>query len=245
MKNKLAPGLIILVLAGRIFASGYSFYAEGAYAYPLYSDISIPRSKVNEFSLTDDLSADGKIAYRLELKHEINERHKLELMVAPLSITASGILPKDIEFNGRTFSKGDEAQALFRFDSYRIRYRYFFRNKAAHFKSIGLTGKLRDAEIKLKTSTEESRKLNTGVVPLINFLFIFPLSEKLELSINGDAAFSPYGRAEDIFTGFVYSANRHLSIYSGYRVVEGGSDVAEVYSFTWINYFVIGLEYRL
>ncbi|MBN1384385.1 MAG: hypothetical protein JW983_05870 [Elusimicrobia bacterium] len=237
--------LYCIIISCNQLRANWSLYIEGAYAYPSYSDISIPRSTINEFSLTDNLDADGQIAYRTELRYAFNKNHRLELLIAPLSITAKGVLPKNILFKTTQFSKGDIVDGLFRFDSYRIRYRYFFKTRNKYFKSIGFTAKIRDAEITLETDTVKSQKLNTGFVPLLNFIVNYPFKDNLNFEINGDALFSQYGRAEDIFLGLNYQLNNDLKINFGYRVVEGGSDVEEVYSFTWINYILLGIEYKL
>ncbi|MBN2407019.1 MAG: hypothetical protein JXJ19_04930 [Elusimicrobia bacterium] len=225
-------------------AAEMSVYIEGAFAFPSYSDISIPRSDENEFSLTDDLEAEGAPAFRTEVRYSFNDIHRIELLAAPLSITADGVLVKDIVFNKKLFLKGEAVEGLFRFDSYRLRYRYFFRN-TGYFRSAGFTAKIRDAEISLESPSKKTRKLNTGFVPLLNFILSFPIREGLSLDVDGDALFSPYGRAEDILVSLKYRVNPELALNCGYRVVEGGSDVEEVYSFTWINYLLAGIEYRL
>jgi len=222
-----------------------SVYAEGAYASVSYSDISVPKSKANEFSLTDDLDADSLFAYRAEIRYMISANSRLEFLIAPLSVTAAGVLPKDLVFNGKTFNKGDSVEGLFRFDSYRVRYRYFFKKRNKYLRSIGFTAKIRDAEIELKTPVLLSRKLNTGFVPLLNFIVCLPANDSLELELKGDALFSKFGRAEDVMLSLKYRLDEDLTFNGGYRVVEGGSDVDEVYSFTWINYFLLGIEYRL
>jgi len=42
-----------------------------------------------------------------------------------------------------------------------------------------------------------------------------------------------------------YRLNDAFTASIGNRILEGGSDVEEVYSFTLINYFVLGINYRI
>jgi hypothetical protein len=46
--------------------------------------------------------------------------------------------------------------------------------------------------------------------------------------------------AEDILLALVYDLNGTYSLYAGYRFLEGGSDIEEVYTFANINYLSLG-----
>ena len=61
--------------------------------------------------------------------------------------------------------------------------------------------------------------------------------------LEGDALAAPggQGRAEDILLALVYDVNDTVSLKAGYRLLEGGADVGEVYTFAWINYFLVGM----
>ena len=41
-----------------------------------------------------------------------------------------------------------------------------------------------------------------------------------------------------------YALNSAWSIAAGYRTVEGGADVEEVYNFAWFHYATVSVEYR-
>jgi hypothetical protein len=58
--------------------------------------------------------------------------------------------------------------------------------------------------------------------------------------VEGDALAAPQGRAEDIFAGIVVDAGPRLSFKTGYRVLEGGADNDEVYTFALIHYIAVG-----
>jgi hypothetical protein len=46
------------------------------------------------------------------------------------------------------------------------------------------------------------------------------------------------GRAFDVALKVGYDFNRHVSLNAGYRLLEGGADVEQVYNFSWFNYLV-------
>ncbi|MEJ2627930.1 MAG: hypothetical protein P8078_05185, partial [bacterium] len=99
------------------------------------------------------------------------------------------------------------------------------------------------AEIKLKSSERESNKTNVGFVPLINFSFLWQFQEKFGLIFAGDALASPQGqgRAEDVLLALKGDVSDRISLKLGYRILEGGADVDEVYNFTLIHYAVAGI----
>ncbi len=47
------------------------------------------------------------------------------------------------------------------------------------------------------------------------------------------------GRAEDLALKLRYHLHDRLSVAGGYRTVEGGADVDEVYNFAWLHYAVL------
>ncbi|MGB7296236.1 MAG: hypothetical protein WBC70_11660, partial [Candidatus Aminicenantales bacterium] len=59
----------------------------------------------------------------------------------------------------------------------------------------------------------------------------------------GDAAAARQGRAEDILLALQYRLNDKLTLRAGYRILEGGSDVKEVYTFALIHFLSAGLTY--
>jgi hypothetical protein len=66
------------------------------------------------------------------------------------------------------------------------------------------------------------------------------LGTRAWLTVEGDALAAPQGRAEDVFVGVVVPVNRRLSVKAGYRFLEGGADVDEVYTFALVHYAAVG-----
>ena len=51
--------------------------------------------------------------------------------------------------------------------------------------------------------------------------------------------------AEDVLAGIIYGKSDKFRIKIGYRLLEGGADNDEVYTFALINYVVFGLMFDL
>jgi hypothetical protein len=216
---------------------------EGGWVWCTKNDVRIPGDTGTPFSLSDDFTIESKFAFRLRLGYQLHPRHSLSVLYAPLSLNAEGSIDKDIFFNGLTFPANASLQGLYRFNSYRLTYRFELVSSERWQVGIGLTAKIRDAEIKVEDATQSSSKPDLGFVPLLHFRVKWAFSDKMGLLLEGDAAASPggQGRAEDILLALLYNPSRNVAIKVGYRILEGGADVEEVYNFALLQYLIGGV----
>jgi hypothetical protein len=170
----------------------------------------------------------------------------VSVLFAPLSLKARGSVDKDISFNGDLFPASMDLQAFYKFNSYRLTYRFDFVNSKKWKVGLGFTAKIRDAEVRLEDAEKSSSNTNIGFVPLLNFRVEWMVSNKMSLLLEGDALASPggQGRAEDVLLALFYRLSDSVSLKAGYRILEGGADVESVYNFTLLNYVVAGAEFR-
>ena len=137
--------------------------------------------------------------------------------------------------------RNSDVEGTYTFNSYRLTYRYeLYLSKNVEF-GLGFTGKIRDAEIKLSNENQEAVKDDFGFVPLINFRFHAKLYKNLGFLLAGDALAAPQGRAEDILSAISYEMSDNFKLKFGYRILEGGADNDEVYTFSLINYILLGV----
>ena len=173
------------------------------------------------------------------------DRHWVSVLVAPLRVKSRGTLDRDVLFAGQRFgAHGVEMEALYRFDSYRLTYRYGLVRAGRFGLDLGLTAKVRDAEISLNYAhvmLPGASKTNTGFVPLISFRAHWQLGPRVGLVLDGDALGVPQGRAEDVMAALRVGFGDRVDARVGYRVLEGGSDVNEVYGFALFHYAVAGV----
>ncbi|MHC1705066.1 MAG: hypothetical protein AB9846_14240 [Tenuifilaceae bacterium] len=208
-----------------------------------YNDVRIPGDIGTRFSLKDDLTAKSKIYYRLRASYTIKTRHTLSLLYAPLEVKSEGSVPSDISFAGELFPANSEIKATYKFNSYRLTYRYDFVQKPKFDFGIGFTAKIRDARIALESNGLSAEKSNVGFVPIINFRLLWKLNDNLGLLIDGDALAAKQGRAEDVLIAATYRVNDHIRLRAGYRILEGGADNDEVYGFALFHYASLGFSY--
>lgn len=213
---------------------------ESGAVFSGYNDVRIPGDGGTLFSLSEELEADPGVFYRIRVFYNFNNRHHLGALYAPLSINSSGQLDRDLIFEGETFPANTPLDAIYKFNSYRLIYRYDFLRKDNIELGVGFTAKIRDAKIAVKGNDLESEKTNVGFVPIIHFRLLWKFTEKFSFLLDGDALAAPQGRAEDVFAGLIFKASDNINLKAGYRIVEGGADNDEVYNFALINYASIG-----
>ncbi len=234
----------VLALAAGAAAGPY-VDLEAGLVMPGYNDVRVPGDSGTLFSLPDDLGGESSAFYRVRLGWELGSRHDLSALLAPLSLDYAGTPAMPIEFEGTTFPAGEELSALYRFDSYRLTYRYRLLDREELSLAVGLTAKVRDAEISLEGGGLESTKTNTGFVPLVAFRLAWEPSGRFGLLLRGDALAAPQGRAEDVTAAVTFSISERLTARAGYRILEGGADNDEVYNFTLVNYLCLGVRASL
>ncbi len=218
---------------------------EAGATYSGYNNVRIPGDIGTRFSLSDELNADPSAFYRIRLFYDINKRHHIGALFAPLTIKSSGTLNRNLLFEGTSFPAGGSLDASYQFNSYRLMYRYDFLRSEKLQIGVGFTAKIRDAKIAVESGRLESEKTNVGFVPVLHFRLLWHFADKFALLIDGDALAAPQGRAEDVLTAITYDVSDQLDLKFGYRILEGEADNDEVYNFTLVNYASVGVILRL
>ena len=234
--------LVLLILLLTSFSySGWFADIEGGLAIPGYNDVQVPNDSTGtRFSLSESLDIESKFVYRIRLGYETG-KHTFSVFAAPLSLNAQGTLTEEIDFAGETFPDGTEVEGLYRFDSYRATWRYMLVDNPEFLLKLGFTAKIRDAEIRIESSSQTANTTNTGFVPLVSFELRWIPARSFAILVDGDALVGPVGRAEDVFLGVALPLSEKLNARAGYRIVEGGADVESVYNFTLVNFLTAGI----
>ena len=235
--------LLTLVLNPRADAQWFLDFENGL-ALSGYNDVQIPRSTGTLFSLSEDLKIKNSYFFRIRLGYSWKSRHTVSVFAAPLTLKAAGEVDKEIAFFEESFPANSPLDAQYTFNSYRLTYRYDFIRKQNLQVGIGLTAKIRDAVIKVEGNGKSSEKTNVGFVPLINFRVLWQFHTDWGLLLEGDAAAAAQGRAEDVLLALEYRLNDKVRIRAGYRILEGGADVEEVYNFALIHFLTAGIHLR-
>ncbi|MBF0360904.1 MAG: hypothetical protein HQK49_07825 [Oligoflexia bacterium] len=208
----------------------------------------------NQFQITNNASGtridikdnggEPFLVHRLTYYRTLKGPHHLRLLIAPLEIKSDGILDRDVLFQNQLFQKSEFVSFTYKFNSYRVSYLYYKRMNDLWSWYVGGTLKVRDAKISIKGKNKNEEKNDLGLVPLLSFgIDCNPsFAKQMELSLDADALAAPQGRAEDISLKISYIASEHIRIYIGYRMLEGGADNKNVYTFALFHYLIAGVR---
>ena len=216
---------------------------EGGALWQTKNDQQIPNTAdATRFSLVDLVGQGPEPFYRVYLTWHLNEKHSLRGLFAPLEFTEPGTPDVPLRFAGADFVAGEEAQATYRFDSYRLTYAYLIHQSESWSWRLGLTAKIRNARVQLVQGETSAKKDDVGFVPLLHLRARHELGDRWYLDLDLDALAGGPGRAIDGALKVGVRLSPDLRLAAGYRTVEGGADVDEVYNFAWLHYGLMSLS---
>jgi hypothetical protein len=243
------PALCLLGVAvsapavrGQFFTGQFSFDGESGAVWNSKADVRIPSSSGTLFSLNQDVGArDPQGFIRGRATWHITERHDLSLLYAPLEMDFRGPLSRPVSFAGSNFAAGQTTRGSYRFDSYRLTYRYNFVSTPECTFGLGVTAKIRDAEVALQQGLTSASDSNTGFVPLLNYRLQWKFSPAFSFLTEGDALGAEQGYAVDASASLQWHATETLSFRLGYRILDGGADNDSIYTFSRFHYSTFGV----
>lgn len=241
--------ILLVAIAYLITVQAYaqiSIDVESGLIFPGYNNVRIPNQTGTTFNFTDDFTAQGPvIPFRLRVGFTFNERNHIFGLFAPLGINYEGAAPYDIAFQNSTFTSGEALEGFYKFNSYRLTYRRDIVANDRWIVGIGFTAKIRDATVRLTSENGISdRKDDIGFVPLLHVFTAYKLP-RWTLFLEGDGLAGGPGRAFDFFLGGKVPLQEKFELKAGYRILEGGADIDEVYNFTLINFASVGFIWTL
>jgi len=217
---------------------------EGGALWQGRNDVRIPGDEGTRFSL-EELSGDETVPIgRLTVEWDLDSRHALRLVLAPLELDGTGELDRPTEFAGEVFAAGTPTEASYRFDSYRLGYRYTFLHEEHWRLRVGGTLFVRDAEIVLEQGARRASDADVGVVPLLALAAELYPAPRWSVVAELDGLAAPQGRAIDFTAQARYDLSEAVGLGLGYRTIEGGVDNDDVYSFAWLHAVVASLTLR-
>jgi hypothetical protein len=235
----LAPGL-----ARADPAPAPTLTVELGAAWQARNDARIENEPPNTRFAIDEITGSGPYAAgRIAFEWSLAERHRLRLLVAPLRIDDSGISDDTIVFRETVFDPG-RVRAEYRFDSWRLGYRYVFHDSEQWTWSGGATLNIRDAEIRLSQDGTSRSRSDTGVVPLLALVGEWRFAPGWRALLDFEGLAAPQGRAIDATLQAGYDLTPSLHLSGGYRVLDGGADNDDLYTFARFDFAVLALHWR-
>ncbi len=222
----------------------FSLEVEGGPLWQSRNEAAIPGDTGTRFNVDDVTGAGPFLGGRVTMDWALSRRHRMRALIAPLTIEASGSLPSDVTFRDETFVAGGRTTATFKFNSYRLGYRYLVAENDKWSFFFGATAKIRDAKIQLEQDGKFARKTDLGFVPLLHADVEWRPRPGWRVTADLDALGAPQGRAIDFALKLHRDFTPHWSVGIGYRTIEGGADNDNTYTFSWLHQVVLSVTYR-
>ncbi len=236
---------MVPIQAGAEDAARFSLEVELGPTWQSRNTVQIPNTEAGtRFSLKDFVGTGPWAAGRVYFTWNVNPKHSLRLLAAPLSYTESGLFDENVSFAGETYEAGIPTEATYQFNSWRVGYRWRFKDSERWTLWAGFTAKIRDAKISLSQGDTSSEDTDVGFVPLLSFAADYRFADRWRLLFDFEGLAGGPGRAFDVALKVGYDINDSWGIAAGYRTVEGGADIEEVYNFAWFQYAVVSGVFR-
>jgi hypothetical protein len=222
-----------------------TFEAELQAVWPSRIDVQSPNTAAGTRFALDPLTGNGPTTQgRLEFSHAFRPRHEVRAVYAPLSLSGANGLSAPVAFQGQNFAAGVPTQGRFRFDAYRVGYRYAWIDRPDLQVKLGVTLNVRDAAVSLRQGGVYAERTDTGVVPLLHVRAEKRLGQGWRLIGDVDGLIGPGGRAFDIAAKIGYDFSRDYTIAAGYRMLDGGADNDTIYTMSRFHYAVVSFIAR-
>lgn len=239
---RLIPLLVLSLFTSGAFAQDrFTLDLEGGPAWQLRNDFAVPGDGGTLVRIEDRGPAP---AFRATFTWRASERWSARFLLAPLSTSSDIEAQTPILFEGAPFTAGERVRTEYRFNSYRAGAVYTFAPRGPWSFRAGMTLKVRDAEIALSSDRANAKKTNVGVVPLLYAGARYQASPRVAFDVDADGAAASQGRAVDVAARVESAVSDRLAFYGGARLLEGGADNDEVYSFGTFAYAVGGVRMK-
>lgn len=220
-------------------ASENRFIAELGLLENSFNQVRVPGDDGTRFNMRKSL--DDSPYFRLDFK-KFYDKHGFRLLYAPLRLTGDRTYGKDINFNGEVFNQNQKTDTLYQFNSYRASYFYQWVKEENWKVNVGLTGKVRDANIELKQGSKKKSRKDLGFVPLLYVWSEYWFTKNTKFTLDFDGLAAPQGRAFDVAAMVGHRLSPSVIANLGYRMLEGGVDNDKVYNFSQFNFYFAAIE---
>ncbi len=208
------------------------------------NDVRIPGDGGTRFDMLDLTGSGPEPVARLLATWQFHPRHALRLTLAPLETRGTGRLDRDTTFEEVLFPAGVDTKGRYRFNTYRLAYRWTFHESRRWRWGFGASALVRDAEVSLEQPGLKAAKDDLGLVPLLHLRGEYWMNDQTALVADVEGAAAAQGRAIDAALQLQWDFRPGWRAAAGYRTIEGGADNDEVYTFAWLHQVVVSLGAR-
>ncbi len=208
------------------------------------NEVRKPSLTGTTFSFPELLGSGPSTAFRIDASWQLNARQGLRVLLAPFEASGTGTFRQPVVYEGRTFQAGQPTRGTYRFNSWRATWRYTLEMGSDWAVKVGATAKIRDAKVQLEQGSVSAGNSNLGFVPLAHLSVNRRLTPDWMAVFEADALAAKQGRAVDAALMLRWQATPRLHTDIGYRMLEGGADNEELYTWARLDGWRVGLGVR-
>jgi hypothetical protein len=217
---------------------------EGGAAWFGRNDVQIPGDTGTRFDLRDLTGKGPEPYFRVAAEYRFAARHALRALAAPLRVSGTGTLAEPVDFAGEAFAAGVPTRGIYQFNNYRLTYRFTVQERERWGWAIGAVAFIRDAKVELQQPGIRGRDTDLGFVPLAHLSAWWHIAPQVSLDFQLEGLAASQGRAFDGALAFRYHPSDRWNLGVGYRMLEGGVDNDDVYSFALVHHGFLTAQLR-
>lgn len=205
----------------------------------------VSRTALNSGFGLDAITGDAsRLAGRVGLGLQLAPRQELRLVYAALDFDEMGRSSHPGVFQDHASSAGPPMEAIYRFDSYRLGWRYTMLENAEWTWKLGATTRVRSAEISLRQGEVMESRRDTTLLPLLTLYGEYRFAPRWRGILDFEGLTGGGGRAIDLGLRVSYDMTRNWALGAGYRMLDTSVDGANLYNFGRFNSLGVNARYR-
>lgn len=216
---------------------------EAGVSLPSRNEVRVPGAGGTPFDLNALQGSPASPLLRATAEWDPFARHGFRAAYQYLRNEGTGLLPGPTNFAGQSFG-GASTEGRYRFDTWRLTYRYSVVQTDSFRLRLGVTGLIRDAEIRLSQGGRTARDADVGFVPLLHAAFDWRFAPGWTLLGEVDGLGASQGYAVDAGLRVARDLGTNWQASLGWRYLDGGVDNRDVRNFARFHSVTAGLAYR-
>jgi len=235
---------LLCMTTGLSLSAQYEVNLEATAWNTRLNEVRKPAVGGTTFSFAELLGSGPTWTTRMDARWRVNPRHSLRILLAPFEVSGTGSFASPVTYQGRLFRAGEPTRGLYRFNSWRATWSYTLREDEAWTVRLGATAKIRDAKVQLEQDGVITSNSNLGFVPLVHLSVERRFSPGWSALFETDALGAKQGRAIDAVLLVRWQATSRFHADLGYRLLEGGADNEEIYTWARLDGWRLGVGMR-
>jgi hypothetical protein len=213
--------------AERYLVEGMAGYWWPVADVVLSSDaLGVPGTRIN---LRSDLGLTNESFSELQLTWHPGVRHRFRVQYIPIRFDAAAFIPRDLVFNGVTYSAGTRVSTSLAWTTYRAGYEYDFLMKRQG--SIGLLAEVKHTHVRAELHSDAADEISRQDMPVPALGAVGRLYPTRQLSLGGEVTFFGVpdradrhygGHIADVDVSAAWTFTRTLGVQGGFRDLDIG-----------------------